>query len=300
MTRRDPPAAMTETVTVGAGLELAATLTLPSGRGPHAAIVPLHPASERSRDQLLFRHLAEVLPPRGIAVLRYDRRGDDVPFEDQVADANSAVDLLRARSDIDASRIGLWGFSQGAWIGPMVAAQSDRIAFLVLLASTGVSPAEQMRYGTVKHARQAGYGDEVARRIVELRGALEHFQRGRLPRDGAQRAIDAAATEPWFEHAYVRRELPYEPGFWPDMDFDPAAVFARVRAPTLLFYGEDDEWQPIDASIATWRSAGLDDLTIVRLPGTGHAPTIDGGDAISPDYERSLLAWLDDRVGSKP
>jgi pimeloyl-ACP methyl ester carboxylesterase len=83
------------------------------------------------------------------------------------------------------------------------------------------------------------------------------------------------------------------------MDFDPAAVFARVRVPTLLFYGEDDEWQPIDASIAAWRSAGLDDLTIVRLPGTGHAPTIGGEDAISPEYERSLLAWLDDRVGSK-
>jgi pimeloyl-ACP methyl ester carboxylesterase len=307
MMRRDPSAVIAETVTVGAGVELATTLTLPSSRGPHAAIVPLHPASERSRDQLLFRHLAEVLPPRGIAVLRYDRRGDDVPFEDQVADANSAVDLLRLRSDIDASRIGLWGFSQGAWIAPMVAAQSGRIAFLVLLASTGVSPAEQMRYGTVKHARQAGYGDEVARRIVELRGALERFQRGELGRDDAQRAVDAAANEPWFEHAYVRRQLPDEPGFWPDMDFDPAAVFAHVRVPTLLFYGEDDEWQPIDASTAAWKRAaatvGNDELTIVRLPGTGHAPMRGGRedrDAIAQEYERSLLAWLDDHVGSKP
>ena len=302
MMRPDPPVAITETVTVGAGVELAAALTMPSRRGRHAAIVPLHPASERSRDQLLFRHLAEVLPPRGIAVLRYDRRGDDVPFEDQVSDANSAVDLLRARSDIDPSRIGLWGFSQGAWIAPVVAAESDRVAFLVLLASTGVSPAEQMRYGTVKHARQAGYGEDVARRIVELRRVLEQFQRGRLPRDEAQSAIDIAANEPWFEHAHVRLELPDEPGFWPDMDFDPAAVFARVRVPTLLFYGQDDEWQPIDASIAAWKRAGNEDLTVVRLAGTGHAPTLGGGEergAISPEYERSLLAWLDDHVGSK-
>jgi pimeloyl-ACP methyl ester carboxylesterase len=221
-----------------------------------------------------------------------------VPFDDRVADANSAVDVLRARSEIDSSRIGLWGFSQGAWIAPMVAAESERIAFLVLVASTGVSPAEQMRYGTVKHARQAGYGDDVARRIVEVRGALEGLQRGRLAREEAQRAIDEAANEPWFEHAYVRRELPEEPGFWPDMDLDPAAVFARVHVPTLLFYGEDDEWQPIAASIAAWRSVGLDDLTIVRLAGTGHSPTIWNGD-ISPEYERSLLVWLDDRVGSK-
>jgi pimeloyl-ACP methyl ester carboxylesterase len=280
---------------VGAGVELAATLTLPEGHGPHAAIVPLHPASKRSRDQVLFRHLAEVLPPHAIAVLRYDRRGDNVPFDDQVADANSAVEVLRARSDIDPSRIGLWGFSQGAWIAPMVAAESDRIAFLVLVASTGVSPAEQMRYGTVKHARQAGHGDDLARRILELRGTFEEFQRGRLSRNEAQRAIDAAANEPWFEHSYVRRELPDEPGFWPDMDFDPAPVIARVLVPTLLFYGEDDEWQPIDASIAAWQGAGLEDLTIIRLAGTGHAPTLGGRDdrnAISPEYERSLLAWL--------
>lgn len=280
---------------------------MPSGRGPHPAIVPLHPASERSREQLLFRHLAEILPPRGFAVLRYDRRGDDVPFHDQVADANAAVNLLRARSDIDPSRIGLWGFSQGAWIAPMVAAESDRIAFLVLLASTGVTPGEQMRYGTVKHARRAGYGDDVARRILEVRGALEGFQRGRLPREEAQRAIDAVADEPWFDHAYVRRDLPDEPGFWPDMDFDPAGVFARVRVPTLLFYGEDDEWQPIDASVAVWKRAATearnDDLTVVRLPATGHAPILGGREerhAISGEYERTLLAWLEDRFASEP
>ena len=291
-------------VTVGAGLKLAATLTLPRATGLHPAIVPLHPAGNRSRDQYLFRHLAEILPPQGIAVLRYERRGDDVAFEDQVADALSAVEMLAARSDVDPNRIGLWGFSQGAWIAPMLAAESDRIAFLVLLGSSGVSPAEQMRFGTVKHARQAGYDEDVVRRIVDLRRLLEDYARGRIPREVAQRSIDAVAPESWFEQAYVRRTLPEAPGFWPDLDFDPKAFFSRVRVPTLLLYGEDDEWQPIDASIESWRlaaaTAGNDDLTIVRLAGTGHAPTLGGReerDAIAPDYERTLLAWLGMRVG---
>lgn len=41
-------------------------------------------------------------------------------------------------------------------------------------------------------------------------------------------------------------------------------------------------------------------LTVVRLAGTGHEPTIGGGqerDAIAPDYQRSLLAWLEEHVG---
>lgn len=239
-------------------------------------------------------------------MLRYDRRGDDMPFEDQVADANSAVDDLRTRPDIDPARIGLWGFSQGAWIAPLVAAESERIAFLVLVASVGVTPAEQMRYGTVKQSRQGGYGDDVARRIEELRHVVEEFERGRVARGVAQNAVDGVADEPWFDLAYVRRDLPHEPGFWPDMDFDAAATFARVRVPTLLFYGEDDAWQPIEESIAAWRRAaavaGNDDLTIVRLAGTGHAPMLGGResrDAIAPEYERSLLAWLHEHIGSR-
>jgi hypothetical protein len=290
-------------LTVGAGVALRAALTLPVGQGPHPAIVPLHPASERSREQLLFAHLAEILPPAGMAVLRYDRRGDDIPHEQQVADALSAVAALRSRADIDVRRIGLWGFSQGAWIAPRVAAESDEIAFLVLLASTGVSPAEQMRYGTAKHAREAGHDEETARRIVELRRVYEDYARGHIARETAQRAVDAVATEPWFELAYVRPVLPERPGFWPNMDFDPVAIFAGVRVPMLLFYGEDDEWQPIDASISAWRKAvalsGNDDLTIVRLAGTRHAPTLgdrEERDAIAPEYETRLLAWLADHA----
>jgi hypothetical protein len=279
-------------------------LTLPESGGSHPALVPLHPASDRSRDQPLLAHLAELLPPRGVAVLRYDRRGDDVPFADQVADARSAIDALAARPDIDAAQIGLWGFSQGAWIAPLVAAEDQRVAFLVLLASTGVSPAEQMRYGTAKQARDAGYDKDVIQHMIELRAVFEDYNRGRIGRAVAQRAIDAAAGEPWFDIAYVRRELLEEPGFWPDMDFDPAEIFARVRVPTLLFYGADDEWQPIDASVAAWRraaeSAGNDDLTVVRLPGTRHAPTLESRetrDAISPEYETRLLSWISDRAG---
>src|SRR6185503_2817746 len=102
-------------------------LHLPDGPGPHPAIVPLHGASDGSRDQFLFRHLAKVLPPRGIAVARFDRRGDDVPLDLQVQDAMRVVDELAARPDIDAERVGLWGFSQGAWVAPLAASRSTKI-----------------------------------------------------------------------------------------------------------------------------------------------------------------------------
>ena len=222
-------------------------------------------------------------------------------LEDQADDALSAIAALGSRDDIDPDRIGLWGFSQGGWVAPLVAARSADVAFLVLVASTGVTPAEQMLYGTEKHARQAGFGDDVADRIVALRRTVDEWRRGHLSRERAQAAVDAVASEPWFEHAWVRRVL--GDGGWPDMDFEPEEIFSRVRVPVLLFYGEDDEWQPIDASIAAWRRAaersGNTDVTVVRIAGTGHAPTLEGREdvsAVAPAYARTLVAWLEKRA----
>ena len=271
---------------------------LPATRGPHPAIVGLHPASDGSRDHFLFRHLANALPPHGIAVARFDRRGDDVPLDDQVDDVLAVVADLERRPDIDAQRIGLWGFSQGAWVAPLAAARSANIAFLVLLASTGVTPAEQMLYGTAKHARMAGFSADAADRIVAARRVVDDFRRGKAGPAAAQVAIDTIRDEPFFEFAYLPARV-HDSMSWPDMDFDPEPIFAAVKVPTLLFYGEDDEGSPIDASIATWKRAAQrarnDDVTVVRLPGTAHAPTrggVESLDAVSPDYERALVDWL--------
>lgn len=270
---------------------------MPAGPGPHPAIVGLHPADDASRDHYLFRHLARVLPPRGIAVARFDRRGYDVPFEDQIADTLDVLADLRRRPEIDPARIGLWGFSQGAWIAPMVASRTD-VAFLVLIASVGVTPSAQMLYGTAKHVRAAGFGEDAGERVIAARRVVDGHRRGRGSLADAQRAIDEIRDEPFFDLAYLPRDA-RELGPWPDMDFDPEPIFAQVRVPTLLFYGEDDEWQPIDESVAAWRraaeSAGNDDVTVIRLPGTGHAPTRDGKKdetAVDPEYERALIAWL--------
>ena len=221
--------------------EFTAKLTLPKGAGPFPAITCIHPESEASRDHFLFLHLEALLPPLGVAVARFDRRGSDVPFLDQARDVEAVLAALAARPDIDASRLGLWGFDQGAWVAPLVASRAAHragVAFLVLVAATGVSPAEQLR------------------------------------QVGAPLALGVADE---------------------DLDFDPAPVIAAVRVPTLIFYGEDDERQPTDASVAAWERAGTRDLMIARIPKTGHAPTAPGGTDVAsvlPRYTDTLGAWI--------
>jgi pimeloyl-ACP methyl ester carboxylesterase len=245
-------------------------------------IVPLHPADNGSRDLPLFLHLAGLLAGRGVAVERFDRRpapqGRNVALADQARDARLAMERLR---DQTGARVGVWGFSQGAWAAALAAADDPATAFLITVSASGVSPARQMRYGTREQLRRAGF---ATAELDVLRDTYERYLRGDLDRVAAQTVVDAAATRPWFELAWVPRDLP-EPGCWPDMDFDPRDAITRVHCPVLAFWSTADEWVPLEPSIARWHPAGA--LTTVRLPDTTHEP--------SPAalYERELCRFLD-------
>jgi uncharacterized protein len=265
-------------------------IDLPAGPAK-AGLVVLHGAAAGNRDHRLYTHLAQVLPPAGIAVLRYDRRtmpdDHDVPLRTQAADARAA--LRRLRTEVGDVPLGLWGWSQGAWAA-LVAAHEHPVDFLVLVSACGVTPARQMRYGTAEQLRRNGFGPADIAGLLTTRRAVESYLRGDLDRDSAQAAVEAAAAKPWFPLAYLRRHLP-APDAWPDLDFDPAPLIAAVRCPTLLFFGETDEWMPIDASIAAWQGKTV---TIRRLAGSGHEPTLD------PLYTDPLRAWLAEQAGDRP
>jgi hypothetical protein len=87
------------------------------------------------------------------------------------------------------------------------------------------------------------------------------------------------------------------------MDFDPEPIFAEVCCPTLLFYGEDDEWAPAEESIQVWRCAARAELTVVRLAEATHHPTLNGGRdiaTISPVYMQTIMEWIEARLQTAP
>jgi pimeloyl-ACP methyl ester carboxylesterase len=279
------------------GAALPGVLDRPAGPA-RGAVVALHGAEAGERSYFLYAHLAALLPPAGVAVLRYDRRpaadGGDVPFALQAADARAA--MASVRREIGPVPVGLWGYSQGGWAAIEAADADPAVAFLVLVSAAGVSPARQMRYGTAEQLRRHGYGAPALAELAVLRATVEDYLRGRLPRTTAQAEVDRLADRPWFPLAHVRRRLP-EPGAWPDLDHDPTPAFGRLRRPALIFYGDGDEWTPVDDSVAAWRRVTAPPgPRVVRLAGCGHLPTPGGVEdvaAISPAYAAELLGWLD-------
>ncbi|MBR5101851.1 MAG: alpha/beta fold hydrolase, partial [Muribaculaceae bacterium] len=140
------------------GMTLAGTLTLPAEGGKYPAVVLVTGSGPQDRDETImghkpFRLIADYLTRRGIAVLRYDDRGvggsstatGSETTIDLAQDALAAVRYLRNRADIDASKVGIIGHSEGGLIAMINAAEHpEEVAFIVSLAGPAIKGKDMM------------------------------------------------------------------------------------------------------------------------------------------------------------
>ncbi|HEY0596581.1 alpha/beta hydrolase family protein, partial [Sphingopyxis sp.] len=139
--------------------ELAGTLYMPASGKPVAAVVVTHSASSPLRTASLYDHLKTALPALGIAVFAYDRRGSGQSgtktaggdFTLLADDAIAAAQSLKGDARIDPKRIGIWGLSQGGWIGPLAASRSPDIAFVIAVSAPVVTADVQMLFSSTNH-----------------------------------------------------------------------------------------------------------------------------------------------------
>jgi len=131
----------------------AATLTLPAGAGPFAAVAMVHGAGPRTRDE--FDIFTAYLALNGIAVLADDKRGvgesrgrypGDAASASNIdllaRDAQREVEFLGTLPQLDRSRIGLFGDSQACWISPLAASRDSLVHWLVSNSGPTVSVGE--------------------------------------------------------------------------------------------------------------------------------------------------------------
>jgi pimeloyl-ACP methyl ester carboxylesterase len=283
------------------GVTLAGTLTEPEGPGPFPAAILISGSGAQDRDETLFEHkpflvLADTLTRRGIAVLRVDDRGvggstgsiAKSTSDDFAGDVLASVDYLRNRGEIDGARIGLIGHSEGGIIAPLAATRDPRIAFIVLMAGTGL-PGEEILYLQGQLILKAAGADEKALKSqLDLQKALFAILRTEadekamekkmqdavkattdaLPEDqrkalaGAQGLIEAQlkmVRSPWFRYF---------------LSYDPRPTLGKVRCPVLALVGEKDLQVPPRENLAQIESAlkagGNARVTIKELPGLNH------------------------------
>lgn len=276
-----------------ASVTLAGTLTLPRGTGPWAAVILISGSGAQDRDETILQHkpfavLADALTRRGLAVLRVDDRGvggstGDVASatsDDFAGDVSAGLAFLKARSDIDPQRIGLIGHSEGGLIAPLVAARSNDVAFIVLLAGTGL-PGDEivlMQARLLAQALGAG-GDgldrrmEVQKRLLEIAKTEPDDAAALAQMRDAARALDRTSAD-----ALARLEPQFRamrsPWYRYFLAHDPRPVLARVRCPVLAVIGEKDLQVPPQENLAAiaraLKDGGNDHATVKELAGLNH------------------------------
>ena len=161
---------------------------MPIGVGPFPAVVLISGSGSQDRNETIgdnqpFRVLADGLARQGVVVLRFDDRGtgesEGEPFElsgattsDLSEDAQAAVDFLAVQPEVTQERIGVIGHSEGGLIGPIVANRTDTVAFVVMLAGSGVAGAELLERQTVDILRAEGAPAEIIDWTLEYRRQL--------------------------------------------------------------------------------------------------------------------------------
>jgi pimeloyl-ACP methyl ester carboxylesterase len=272
-------------------VHLAGTLTLPEGKGPFAVVLLITGSGAQDRDETILGHklfwvLADSLSRRGVAVLRVDDRGvggstgtfPGSTTADFVTDAQASIAYLRSRPDIDPGRIGLIGHSEGAVIGPIIAADDPSIAFVVMMAGTGVPGRDILLYQQRNAFEQAGAPKAFIERTMGFRKRLYAVLASEVDQATALEQVSdilgeeaaAAGADP----AKGKRVAPQFVDVWSRWfaNFDPATALRRVRVPVLVLNGSKDTQVPPQMNLPAIRAALAKDkdVTVIELPGLNH------------------------------
>ncbi len=291
-------------LTAGApGWPLPATLTLPRGDGPFPAVVLVHGSGPNDRDETVgaakpFRDLAEGLASCGIAVLRYEKRtrhhsaklaaGRQITLREEVIDdALAALALLRRTPGIDPVRVFLLGHSLGAWTAPLIAAEDEKLAGVILLAAPA-RPLEQL------------YVEQV-RYILALDGELSAADRQKLEETEREAAAAARLRE---SGEGPETALGAPRAYWQSLrGLDPLAIAARARTPLLLLHGGRD-YQVTQEDFRLWQRAleGRPGAELKSYPKLNHLFQPGEGPSRPEEYARpghmdaaviqDLCAWI--------
>jgi pimeloyl-ACP methyl ester carboxylesterase len=172
--------------------------------------------------------------------------------------------------DQDLSHVTLLGHSFGGKVSIRFASKyPERVEGLILVDSSGLKPIrsfrKKMRFLMVSVLRRVA-------RLIDKYAGLEVYRNWFIPRFASADYLNAGPLKETFVRV---------------VNEDLAASVAKISAPTLLIWGEDDTETPLEMA---HRLKGLLRVaSLVVLPGKGHYPFEGSGAHLCAHYIGSFL-----------
>jgi pimeloyl-ACP methyl ester carboxylesterase len=276
-------------------VSLAGTLVVPEGEGPFPSVVLVSGSGPQDRDETLLGHrpflvLADAFARRGIASLRYDDRGVGGSTGSHVGatTADLATDAAAAAAFLDADprtgSVGIVGHSEGGIIGPMVATESEAVAFVVLLAGPGLPGRDVLLRQTADLLRAEGASEADIAWQLEWRPRMFDVAASDATAADAAAQIrvivsDALASppadvtdplDPSLVDTFV--EVFADPWMRFFLAYDPAPALTALDVPVLALIGSLDLQVSAEENIPALEDALAENpaATVRELDGLNH------------------------------
>ena len=306
------------------GVTLGATLSVPDGVTRPNAVVLVHGAGPSTRDaDGRFLVLADALARRGIAVLRYDKRGiarstgnyDKHTQAELASDLHATLKALKTRRQF--GRVGVVGHSEGPGIAAIVAGQHPKsVDFIVSLAGVGLPGVEMMLLQDRATALANGATPAEAGRIVKY--ARTYYDTVVRQADGAKRSVALKALEAArspADTAVAERvkinqgSLSVDKGF-AGKDFlrvmlmaDAPRDWRAVKCPVLALNGSVDRQVPVESLagiVASLKAGGNRNVQSAVLASLNHQfqTAVTGAESEYATIEEILAPVVAERVAT--
>lgn len=248
------------------GFKLAGMLMVPEGEGPFPAAVILHGSGPSRRNNKWYLSVTKYLQDNGIAVLLPDKRGCEksegewrgATFEELATDTRSAVEFVKNQQMFECSGIGLIGMSQGGWIAPIAAAETDDVSFVVSMSGAAVTFHEQLLHEEINNIGHYTY-PFLAKLIAPM----------------------------------TTNNLEKKDNLIANVKFDPIPYWKRVHVPVFFAYGGNDENVPVDACVDRLKENGLDHYKIKIYPDGGHGIVDTKAKKVNEEFLSDLVDFID-------
>lgn len=265
---------------------LAGTLTIPKEDKKYPAVILLTGNGPLNRDEdifgfKIFQIIADYLTRKGFAVLRYDDRGVggstgnsiQSTTEDFADDAKAAIEFLKKQKNIDVSKIGFLGHSEGGMIAPMVASTSGDVAFIVLMSAPGVSGGDVLLEQQKLILQSSGVKDSLIEQNLDLQRKINTALINDTDLNDLRTDIYAFAEKDFEtlspeiktsiqdKKAYINSTVQSQilmfnnPWLKFYIKYDPAPTLQKVKIPVLMTFGELDLQVPTAQSRSKMEAA---------------------------------------------
>lgn len=255
------------------GVILSAEIYKPKSNRPHPAIVLVHGSSLNNK--IYYKFDADYFANLGFEVLIFDKRGTGESsgdlsastYDDFSKDVITCLETLKKRENVDKTKIGLWGYSQGAMLLPFIVSKTEIPSFVIAKSPEIRSVVEASAFSDSLRVVSSGNINENGHIAAE-----SHRKIGKMIEQNKEaKDLELFIKQNAEKHSFMNNtglyqniritENDFNGYYWQDRVFNFYSYWEKLTVPALILFGEDDAYVDANRNLELINKIGNENIS---------------------------------------